>query len=254
MLFAAPKDSVIDIVQAAGRPLRLSGEADAAAIIVPAVLSGDEGTGRAGRWENVVRVVRALAAHDDRLTASLTAVRAIRPAPGYGSDHELPASIVVKAGPGAAARLVDALRVRIINATTSSWWDWHALLRDYRREHGHVYVPASHRAPGGQRLGKWLDWQRSEHARGALAADRAAALGTSVPAGTCTTQPSTAAWSTWTPTSKPTATRASPPLTPPPTGTGWAPGWPARVGAATTPAPTTPRSPVPRSQRSTPEA
>jgi superfamily II DNA or RNA helicase len=177
VLFAAPKDSVTDIVQAAGRPLRLSSEASTAAIIVPAVLAGDEDA-RAGRWENVVRVVRALAAHDDRLTATLTAVRASRPASGDDGDREsaLPASIMVQAAPGAAARLVDALRVRIINATTSTWHDWHALLRGYHREHATADVPHDYQAPGGQRLGRWLAWQRSEHARGTLAADRVTAL------------------------------------------------------------------------------
>jgi predicted helicase len=35
VLFASPRDSIVDIVQAAGRPLRLSRQADTAAIIVP---------------------------------------------------------------------------------------------------------------------------------------------------------------------------------------------------------------------------
>jgi hypothetical protein len=181
VLFAAPKDSITDIVQAAGRPLRLSGEADTAAIIVPALLPHDDGdgtAGAAGRWENVVRVVRALAAHDDRLAASLTAVRASRPAssPHGGTGPALPSCITVQAPPGTAARVLDALRVRIIEGTTSAWQEWHALLREYHQEHGHADVPAAYRAPGGQLLGKWLAGEKNDHARGTLAPERAAAL------------------------------------------------------------------------------
>ena len=181
VLFAAPKDSVTDIVQAAGRPLRRSAEAGTAAIIVPAVLPDDDDLAQeagAGRWENVVRVVRAMSAHDDRLAVSLTAARAARPA-GHraaGPETALPPGIEVTAPPGTAARVLDALRIRIIDGATSPWWDWHALLREYQREHGHASPPRSYRAPDGRELGNWLSRQRNDHASGTLPADRAAAL------------------------------------------------------------------------------
>jgi hypothetical protein len=181
VLFAAPKDSVIDIVQAAGRPLRLSAEAGTAAIIVPAVLPGgdpEEPEAGAGRWENVVRVVRALSAHDDRLAASLTAARAARPAGprARGQGPALPPVIDVQAPPGTAARVLDALRVRIIDGTTSPWWDWHALLCEYRREHGHANAARGYLTPGGYALGNWVERQKADYAQGVLPADRAAAL------------------------------------------------------------------------------
>ena len=181
VLFAAPKDSITDIVQAAGRPLRLSAEAGTAAIIVPAVLPGDGDPAPeagAGRWENVVRVVRALSAHDDRLAASLTAARAARPAGPRtgGPEPALPPGIDVQAPPGTAARVLDALRVRIIDGTTSPWWDWYALLREYQREHGHANPPGGYQAPGGRELGNWLSRQKIDHADGVLPAERAAAL------------------------------------------------------------------------------
>jgi hypothetical protein len=178
VLFAAPKDSVTDIVQAAGRPLRLSAEAGTAAIIVPAVLPGDgawDEDGSAGRWDNVVRVVRALAAHDDRLAVSLTAARAARPArPGAGP--QLPAQVVVQAPPGTSARILDALSVRIIDAGTSPWPEWLALLGEYHREHGHADVPQRYRAPGGRQLGHWLARQRQALEAGTLTSEQAAAL------------------------------------------------------------------------------
>jgi hypothetical protein len=180
VLFAAPKKSVTDIVQAAGRALRLSAEARTAAIIVPAVLPGDgedqDLDGAAGAWESVVRVVRALAAHDDRLTASLARARAARPPGGRGAGPQFPAAIRVQAPPGTSARILDALSVQIIDATAQPWQEWLALLREFRREHGHADVPQDYRAPGGQQLGHWLTRQRRLLARGALAEDQVTAL------------------------------------------------------------------------------
>jgi hypothetical protein len=112
-----------------------------------------------------------------RLTASLAAVRAARSASrDGGAGPALPACITVQAPPGTAARVLDALRVRIIDAATSPWHEWHALVRDYQREHGHADVPAAYRSPGGQMLGKWLAGEKNDHARGTLPAGRVRAL------------------------------------------------------------------------------
>ena len=86
VLFAAPKESVTDIIQIAGRALRPHGDADTATIIVPALLPdspgdadpGDNGFGDGGRYQHVLRVVRALCAHDETLSAGLGAARASR--------------------------------------------------------------------------------------------------------------------------------------------------------------------------------
>jgi superfamily II DNA or RNA helicase len=179
VLFAAPKDSVTDIVQAAGRPLRLSAEAGTAAIIVPAVLPDDgawDEEGSVGRWDNVVRVVRALAAHDDRLAVSLTAARAARPARPPGTGPQLPDPIEVQAPPGTSARILEALSVRIIDAATSPWWEWLALLGEFRREHGHADVPQRYQAQDGRQLGHWLARQRQALDGGTLTSEQVAAL------------------------------------------------------------------------------
>jgi hypothetical protein len=91
---AAPKESVTDIIQIAGRALRPHGDADTATIIVPALLPaspGDTGPaddgdvpGDGGRYQHVLRVVRALCAHDETLSAGLGAARASRAPDGGG--------------------------------------------------------------------------------------------------------------------------------------------------------------------------
>jgi len=55
VLFAAPKTSVVDIVQAVGRALRRHDDAETATIIVPALLpdpgDDDDAAGDGGRYE-----------------------------------------------------------------------------------------------------------------------------------------------------------------------------------------------------------
>jgi hypothetical protein len=53
----------------------------------------------------------------------------------------------------------------------ASWEDGFRRLQDYVQRHRDALVPASHRE-GDHKLGQWVGWQRSEHAKGTLEADR----------------------------------------------------------------------------------
>jgi len=178
VLFGSPKESVIDIIQIAGRALRRHGDADTATIIVPALLpSGpgdddDDGFGDGGRYQHVLRVVRALCAHDETLSAGLGNARAARAAGGGGpGGRQLPAQIIVQAPDGTLARTLDALRVRVIDGTASSWWDGYGHARAYHDEHGNLDAPTGYVTAGGFRLGTWLSAQRAERNSGTLPAE-----------------------------------------------------------------------------------
>jgi superfamily II DNA or RNA helicase len=179
VLFGAPKESVTDIVQAVGRALRRHGDADTATIIVPALLpdaddtddeAGPDATGN--RYENVLRVVRAMCAHDDDLTDALQAARARRAAGPADQPPELPSRITVLAPPGALQATLDALRIQVLSRATSSWWDGYGAARAYYDANGDLGVPVTYVAAGGFLLGTWLTVQRAERNRGAMSADR----------------------------------------------------------------------------------
>lgn len=181
VLFAAPKESVTDIIQIAGRALRPHGDADTATIIVPALLPDNPDAGPAdgdvpgdgGRYQHVLRVVRALCAHDETLSAGLGAARASRPPDGGGpGGQQMPAQITVQAPAGTLAWTLDALRVRIIDGTASSWWDGYGHARAYHDQHGNLDVPTTFVTAGGFRLGTWLTAQRAERNSGTLPAGR----------------------------------------------------------------------------------
>jgi superfamily II DNA or RNA helicase len=183
VLFAAPKTSVIDIVQAVGRALRRHEGAQTATIIVPALLpdsSDDDGAaageGDGGRFENVLRVVRALCAHDDALAAGLARTRAARASHSGREEPGLPGQIVVHAPPGTVEQTLQALRIRIVDATAPAWHEGYAHAHAWQQRHGDLNIPQSHTCPSGFRLGSWLGRQRVLRNSGQLAADRIAAL------------------------------------------------------------------------------
>lgn len=73
--FMDPKNSVTDIVQAIGRCMRLCEHKETSYVIVPVFVSGNEGDEDAGKWAQVMNVVRALKDHDSRLEAAVSAYR-----------------------------------------------------------------------------------------------------------------------------------------------------------------------------------
>lgn len=182
VMFAAPKESVTDIAQAVGRALRPDVAARTATVIVPALLPADDEDGQpaaaGGRWGNVLNVVRALAAHDETLTAELGQARAARrpPPAGQPAAQQLPARIIVQAPPGTVTRTLQALSIRIIDGTTSPWWEGYGHARAYHAEHGHLEVPSDHVTASGFRLGGWLSGQRNNRNRGKLSAAHARLL------------------------------------------------------------------------------
>jgi hypothetical protein len=84
----------------------------------------------------------------------------------------MPPQIIVQAPEGTLARTLDALRVRIIDGTASSWWDGYGHARAYHGEHGNLDAPTGYLTAGGFRLGAWLSAQRAERNSGTLPADR----------------------------------------------------------------------------------
>lgn len=74
--------------------------------------------------------------------------------------------------PPTLARTLDALRVRVIDGTASSWWDGYGHARVYHAEYGSLDTPTTFVTGGGFRLGAWLSAQRTERNSGTMPVGR----------------------------------------------------------------------------------
>jgi superfamily II DNA or RNA helicase len=183
VMFADPRDSTTDVVQAVGRALRRgSTGGKVATIIVPILLGSAESPGAAledSRFAVVWRVVRALRAHDERLADWLDERRVrCTTEDEHGSAgrlHDLPEWLTVR-GTTVNAGFADALQVRLVEATTSAWPGGLAHAAAYHAEHGDLAVKTQHVTPGGYPLGQWISAQRDRRKAGTLTRDQVAAL------------------------------------------------------------------------------
>lgn len=177
VVFTRPKKSTTDVVQAVGRALRRHPDGHSTAtVLVPVLLPEDPNADvdfDDPQYETLWQVVRALRAHDDVLAAKLDLER-LRASSG---PTALPSRIVVRLPDGYDAdHLLSCIRLRLITATTSPWFDGLRAAHDYHAEHGHLRMLANYIAPDGYLLGNWITKQRTAYNRNHLGADRIAEL------------------------------------------------------------------------------
>lgn len=174
--FTRPKQSQVDIIQAAGRALRRSpGGTGTATIIVPIIIpDSDEEIGDLdpGEYRVLWQVVRAMRAHDEHLGAELDTQ------PRHDPTHNpgLPDKITIEVPPGTSQRVVDQIKALTVQQTTSVWWQGYHHAHAYHREHGHLEVPSTHVTQNGFRLGRWIANTRQQRRKGWLSSDRVDAL------------------------------------------------------------------------------
>jgi superfamily II DNA or RNA helicase len=154
VLFGSPRESVIDIIQIAGRALRPHGDADTATIIVPALLpdspDDDDGCGDGGRYQHMLRVVRALCAHDETLSGRLGNARAGQDLGRPGGQQLPDGKITLLEQAGIAVRRPDL------------WLAGYQALADFKAGNGHLRVPDGYKTAGRINLS---DWQRDQRVR-----------------------------------------------------------------------------------------
>lgn len=173
VVFAEPRTSPVDIVQAVGRAMRTA-PGKARGRVVLAVTTGrtgmDEDTELCGtRWRHVWTTLRALASMDPRFAAQLRA--RITPGDTVGGRS---------AGPGLRLDLPDGLdpgrwMLRALDRTGGSWWHHYDQLAAHTLAHGHAR-PSVQTRHGGAAIGRWVAYQRTLHRQGVLGPERVDAL------------------------------------------------------------------------------
>ncbi|MFJ2162856.1 Helicase associated domain protein [Streptomyces sp. NPDC087856] len=176
VVFADPKNSPVDTVQAVGRALRQQpGAGKKATLVVPVYLTPGEDPDDllgADAYTPLWHTIQALRAHDDRLEARLADPRTHRPT----MQAEDPEAWLRFDRPTQAEEVALALSLRVLAPKSAEWRRGLNAARRYHRTHHHLDVPQTHEDTTGYSLGRWLTWQRHLHTTGALDTARAQAL------------------------------------------------------------------------------
>ncbi|MGW4022106.1 Helicase associated domain protein [Streptomyces sp. NPDC005009] len=176
VVFADPKTSPVDSVQAVGRALRQKpGAGKKATLVVPVYLTPDEDPDDllgADAYTPLWRTIQALRAHDNRLEARLADPRTHRPT----MPPEDPEAWLHFDRPAQAEEVALALSLRVLAPKSAEWRRGLTAARRYHRTHHHLDVPQTYEDATGYPLGRWLTWQRHLHTTGALDPARTQAL------------------------------------------------------------------------------
>lgn len=172
VVFAEPRSSAVDIVQAVGRAMRRAPGKTRGRVVLAVHLDedlDDDTALSATAWRHVWITLRALAAMDARFAVRLRSHLTPgnpNPTPGKGPglQVQLPAGIDL-----------DRWALRALDRTGASWWHHLDSLTDWARHRGHARPSPAVRHQG-VRIGAWVARQRTLHRRGVLDPTRAAAL------------------------------------------------------------------------------
>ncbi|GAA2842927.1 DEAD/DEAH box helicase [Kitasatospora paracochleata] len=180
------RGSMVDIVQAIGRALRIKpGERKTASLIVPVFLRPGEEPGdllESESYAPLVKILTALRAHDAKAVEMLAVPQASGQrtkgrsaeavlAPGVSEEGGVPAfTLPVRfRAPVDADTLALFVRLRVLTGENQYWREGLGHARRWHAETGSLDVPYSAVVgEGGYPLGRWLGDRRSEHAAGTL--------------------------------------------------------------------------------------
>jgi superfamily II DNA or RNA helicase len=170
VVFADPRTSMVDIVQAAGRAMRTAPGKTRGRIVL-AVDPGDSTDGlddvsrlAVSRWRHVWLMLRALASMDPRFKREMQ-----RPGTARGPARRHGPTLTVDLPDGWDTR---AWMLRALDPTGAAWWERFRDLEQFAERHGHAR-PSQHTDPA---LAAWVARQRAMHRDGLLEEEQARAL------------------------------------------------------------------------------
>ncbi|MCZ4125451.1 DEAD/DEAH box helicase [Streptomyces sp. H39-S7] len=183
--FADVRGSMVDLVQAVGRALRMQpGSGKIATIVVPIILGAGETGGElltSRAYAGLSKILMALRSHDaaaiERLAMPQSESRPARE-PGAGAEasargEQQLLQFSTQRDPAVIAAFV---RTRVMEPERAEFRRGLDELMTYKRSFGDVRVPYAYRAPSGHRLGAWVADQRRYKAADVLDDERLALL------------------------------------------------------------------------------
>ena len=142
VLFADPKRSTIDIVQAVGRALRLADGKDFGYIIIPVLIEDETDFEKSGAFQTILTVLRALASNDERIVEYFRDKANNKQAQDHRFTPELTENLLKRID---LYQFVQSIELQVWNKLAKLSWRPFIEARDYARSLG---------------LKKHYDWQQ----------------------------------------------------------------------------------------------
>ncbi|MEU6350092.1 Helicase associated domain protein [Streptomyces sp. NPDC047072] len=179
VVFADPKESIVDTVQAVGRALRQKpGQGKKATLIVPVyVAPGEDADDLLGSnlYKPLWRVLQALRAHDDRIADRLAVPQQPSHPEPEDDEAEVPVDIVFDR-PFPADTIAQAFRLRVLHPREAAFRRGLEAATAYYETRGHLDVPQLYDDDTGFALGRWINRMRKAYAAGTLKSSQIKAL------------------------------------------------------------------------------
>lgn len=177
IVFADPKNSEVDIIQAVGRAIRLSSDKKIGTIIIPVFVDKQsEGVEDLENscFKKVWQIIKALRVHDDVLAEELDNIRLELGKRSYKAPAKLPSKIVTDVSVKIDvnfARLIEGKIVEsVIEKCTDGWDERFGELIRFKEEYAHCNVPQEYSQ--NKDLGSWVSVQRSAYKIKKISLDR----------------------------------------------------------------------------------
>lgn len=173
VVFADPKESIVDTVQAVGRALRQKpGQGKKATLIIPVYVAPGEDADdlmNSNVYRPLWRVLQALRAHDDRIADRLAVPQ--RSAHPTRDDEDEETGVPVDVAfdrPFPADTIAQAFRLRVLHPREASFRRGLEAATAYHQTYGHLDVPRLYVDENGFALGRWINRMRKAYAAGTL--------------------------------------------------------------------------------------
>ncbi len=171
VVFADPRSSKIDIVQAVGRAIRLGEKSKThGTIVLPVVIpSGSDSSTELeqSNFSTVWSVLNALQSHDESLLSELATIR--RSLGELKSVSDLPSRIHLDLPASVTKDFAEKIRIMIVDRSTDSWEERFGELLAFNKKHGHTRVKQSQgRNSPKDSLGAWVAKLRSDNKKKSL--------------------------------------------------------------------------------------
>ena len=177
--FLSPRRSLVDIVQATGRAMRLSPGKKLGYVLVPLYVEKARGETieeavKRSDYDEVWNVLRQLQEHDDLLAQIISEMRIERGTTG-GYDDTRFRERVEFLGPAVSLdTLRNSITAACLDALGEAWFERYGQLVAYHEQHGNCDMPARWRE--NQKLATWVVNQRVNRRDGVLEDEKIALL------------------------------------------------------------------------------